>query len=144
MNDTPPSSTGPLDDRLNDFDADRLRDAAAHYIDVVRAVVRLRLQSGVPPAIALDHGLGMLESWLETSGYLQFNPSADEVCELVRRLRDAVGPAETVEWFLTASDDLGGCTPVHSLVRHNLTAVERAVSALERQARQGAADQGRQ
>lgn len=52
-----------FDDRADDQDLDRLRDAAAHVIDIVRTSVRAQLDAGIHPVDALSNGLAMLEQW---------------------------------------------------------------------------------
>ena len=123
----------PLDDRAHDKDLDRLRDSAAHVIDVVRRAVRAELAAGAHPIDAMANGTTMLELW-ETGMTLAVNPSPTAYTRMVEaeltRAYELVGAERLWKWLREPSDALDGETPLRALVDHRVRAVHRLINAI--------------
>lgn len=122
-----------LDDRADDADLDRLRDAAAHFIDVVRRLVRLQLHAGVHPVDALFAGTTMLEQWeaaMTGTGPVPGETYTKQVEAVLARLYARVGAERMWEWVREPDEQLHGRTPLRALVAHDVRAVRALVDTL--------------
>jgi hypothetical protein len=122
-----------IDDRARDEDLDRLRDAAAHFIDVVRRFVRAELDAGIHPVDAIAQGLCMLQSW-EVGVSVDPGPSPAAYTRLVEttltRQQERVGAESIWEWRRQPHDTLHGHTPLRALARHNERNVSRFIDTM--------------
>jgi hypothetical protein len=123
----------PLDDRVHDQNLDRLRDAAAHFIDIVRTVVRVQLDAGGHPFDAVIQGTHMLENWesaMYPSGPLPPGAYTSHVEAVLARLHARVGAQRMWEWVRLPNEQLHGRTPLRALVGHDVRAVAALIDAM--------------
>jgi hypothetical protein len=129
---TTPHDAG-LDNRANDANLDRLRDGAAHYVDLVRQLVRAELDAGNHPGDAMMTGLTMLEWWEMGMDRSAPRPAAAYTADIesaLNQLRDCIGAENTWEWLRHKRDDLNGHSPLRCIVGHNLRSVQRLIDAM--------------
>lgn len=123
-----------FDDRAHDQDLDRLRDAAAHVIDIVRTSVRAQLDAGVHPVDALTSGLTVLEQWEAAMDRTSPMPPAAysrHIEGLLTRLQQRIGPERMWDWVREPNPGLrAGQSPLHALVGHNAHAVAALIDAM--------------
>lgn len=122
------------DDRAHDQDLDRLRDAAAHVIDIVRTSVRGQLDAGIHPVDALTSGLAMLEQWQAAMDRASPMPPVTytrHIEGLLTRLQERIGPERMWDWVREPHPGLrAGQSPLHALVGHDAPAVAALIDAL--------------
>jgi hypothetical protein len=123
-----------FDDRANDRDLDRLRDATAHVIDVVRAGVRTQLDAGVHPVDALTAGVTVLEHWegaMTHAGPLPPAAYARQLEGVLTQLQKRVGAEQMWDWVREPNPGLrAGRSPLLALVNHDADAVAALIKAL--------------
>jgi hypothetical protein len=121
-----------LDDRLNDPNPARLRDAAAHVVDLARAHARRLLADGHHPVDAVGQGESILESWLGAMGEPGYGADVvyeKRMVELVDRLVARLGADAAWRWLREPHDTLG-VPPLRAVIGHGLTSVEALVTML--------------
>jgi hypothetical protein len=130
---TTPHDAG-LDNRANDANVDRLRDGAAHFIDVVRQLVRAELDAGNHPGDAIGTGVSMME-WYEAGiNRSAPRPAAAYTADIesaLDRLRARIGAENMFQWLRRErGDDLHGRSPLRCIVGHDLRSVRRLIDAM--------------
>lgn len=125
-----------LDDRALDEDDERLRDAAAFFIDLVRRVVRTELLSGANASDAMVKGIMMLEASQEGTDVPAAQPPelyAAEVEDTISLLIERLGAAATWEWLRRPNDRLYSQTPLRAIVGHRVREVRKLADAIPEQ-----------
>jgi hypothetical protein len=119
-----------LDDRAFDADLARLRDGAAHLIDVVRTLVRRRLDAGEHPVDAVGVGLTMLEGWESVMNAAVHDSPGDYAARVqaaLERLAGRVGTKAMWRWVRCPHARLNGRTPLAAIAAHQLWLVESLI-----------------
>ena len=125
--------TPALDDRALDQNVERLRDAAAFFIDLVRRVVRTELLAGAHPSDAMVKGIMMLEAWEEGTDVPAAQPPelyAAEVEAAIVILIERLGAAAAWDWLLRPNDRLYSQTPLRAIVGHRVREVRTLAAAI--------------
>ena len=122
-----------LDDRAADENVERLRDAAAFFIDLVRRVVRTELLAGAHPSDAMVMGILMLEAWEEGTDVPAGLPPelyAAEVEGAIAILIERLGAAAAWDWLRRPNDRLYAQTPLRAIVAHQAREVRKLAAAI--------------
>jgi hypothetical protein len=130
---TNPHDAPGLDNRANDANRDRLRDSAAHYVDLVRQLVRAELDAGNHPEDAMMTGVTMMEWWemgMDRSAPRGTAAYTADIDSALDRLRDRIGAENMFEWLRHERDDLRGRSPLRTIVGHDLRSVQRLIDAI--------------
>jgi hypothetical protein len=120
-----------FDDLVDHTDGDRLRDAAAYFIDVARRSARMRLDAGDHPADAVAAALTMLETWvavMDRDAAALPGSSATRVQAVLERLSGRIGVKAMWNWVRRPHPSLDGTTPLAAIAAHRLSMVERLIA----------------
>lgn len=107
--------------------------ATSHYLDVVRANARRRLDSGEHPDDVMLTVLDAVLDWLIARNhphYETLGQTAAFIINVEQEVRSLIGAEATSPWFVCPNPMLGGRSPVEALVSHRFADITLAVRRL--------------